>query len=133
MFLILTATNLVACGHKAKDLKPATLLKAAACTFDRLSQRSRDTIPDAVLNRAKCLVIIPHVTSEPGSHVTTGVASCRETPEQWEKPVLVSFQGDRVRSPGGDLLILSCKTRLRTHCAPVGCRFALTKIALPHW
>ncbi|MBV9483012.1 MAG: N-acetylmuramoyl-L-alanine amidase [Acidobacteria bacterium] len=105
MFLILTATNLVACGHKAKDLKPATLLKAAACTFDRLSQRSRDTIPDAVLNSAKCLVIIPHVTSEPGSHVTTGVASCRETSEQWEKPVLVSFQGDRVRSPGGDLLI----------------------------
>lgn len=105
LIFIIIAANLLASGRKAEDPKPAILLKAVAHTFDRLSQRSADTVPDAVLNGTKCVVIIPHVTSEPGSAVTSGVASCREIPDRWEKPVLVSFQRDGVRSPGGDLLI----------------------------
>ncbi|MBV8893354.1 MAG: N-acetylmuramoyl-L-alanine amidase [Acidobacteria bacterium] len=99
------AANLLAAAGKAKEPKPANLLKAVSRTFDRLSQRSGDTVPDAVLNGTKCIVIIPRVSSELGSPVTRGVATCRQTPDGWEKPVLVSLQQDEVHSPAGDLLV----------------------------
>jgi lipid-binding SYLF domain-containing protein len=104
--IFLIAASLLASGRKTEDHRPAALLKHVARTFHRLSQRPRDTVPDAVLNATKCVVVIPHVTSEPGSYLGQGVASCRKSHDQWEDPLLVSFRGGGARSPRSDLLIL---------------------------
>jgi N-acetylmuramoyl-L-alanine amidase len=103
LFFFLTA-SVVACGfkdtNKAKNRERAALLKDSARTLDHLSSRSGNTVPDAVLNRTKCLVMIPA-----GAGGTRGVATCRESPDRWNTPAFITFQEQNPRARGSDRLI----------------------------
>jgi len=57
----LVAATAIACGRKAENTKTA-LLKDAARLFEHASRPSEDSIPDGVLNRTKCVVVIPAVS-----------------------------------------------------------------------
>jgi len=45
------------------------------------------TVPDAVLNRARCVIAIPAM----GAQINWGVATCRDDREQWQIPAAVRF------------------------------------------
>ena len=107
--IFLLATNVIAWGRTAKDKEPAALLKNAARTFEHLSYKSKNTIPDAVLNRTKCVVVIPGVAHGTDHLVAGGVATYREASDRWGDPVFVLFNKDPVRADGGDLLIFILK------------------------
>jgi hypothetical protein len=66
-----------------------------------LSQSSPSTVPDAVLNRTQCVVLIPAGTRRP----RMGTASCRETSDQWNTPWLVTFGGRSGSRSSADILI----------------------------
>jgi N-acetylmuramoyl-L-alanine amidase len=103
VFLLLAA-SVIACGHKDKNTEPAAVLKNAARLLENLSRRSENTIPDAVLNRTKCVVVIPGVAS--GTDLNPrGVATCRETSDHWNIPTFITFEEHGVHAHHGDLLI----------------------------
>jgi N-acetylmuramoyl-L-alanine amidase len=94
-------TSVVACGSKGKNSERATLLKDSSRLLENLSRRSGNTIPDAVLNRTKCLVVTPAMA---GDRIR-GIATCRQTPDQWNHPAFITFESQADRAHGADRLI----------------------------
>jgi hypothetical protein len=93
--------NVAALGRSRTRTQPAALLKHTAQLFNDLSRRSLTTVPDAVLNRAQCVVVIP-----PGTRrLRVGTAACRENSDRWNTPVLVTFEGKAGSRRATDLLM----------------------------
>ena len=94
-------------AYPAKHVKPAALLSisGAARVLDEISKRSQNAIPDAVLNSAKCVVVIPSVTGGTVNVSAGGVASCREAAESWSAPAFIKFNGRGIRARRTDLLV----------------------------
>jgi hypothetical protein len=91
----------MALGQSTIDRKPAALFDHTARLLKALSNAPRTTVPDAVLNRTQCMVVIP-----PGTHrIRLGTAACRETADQWSTPTLVRFEGKAGTRRVADLLI----------------------------
>lgn len=99
------ATSVIGCGLTAKNTEPTSLLKDAARLFEHLSRKSENTIPDAVLNRTKCVVVIPAIAAGTDHLNLRGVATFRETSDEWNTPSFITFEEDGVRPHRGDLLI----------------------------
>jgi lipid-binding SYLF domain-containing protein len=106
LLLILVATS-IGSAYSAKDTKSAALstIGGAARVLDEISKKSQNAVPDAVLNNAKCIVVIPSITAETGRASARGVASCREASDSWSAPALLKFIGHGIRNHGTDLLI----------------------------
>jgi N-acetylmuramoyl-L-alanine amidase len=80
-------------------------LKQATAALDRIS-RTPNAIPDAVLNAARCVVVIPSLPLGTANRVASGVATCREPSKLWGSPSLAKFTGRGSRSRADDLLVL---------------------------
>jgi hypothetical protein len=104
LFFFLAAT-VIACGTKGKNTERAALLGDSARILEQLSSRSGNTIPDAVLNRTKCLVVIPAGAGGTDERTSRGVATCRETSDRWNTPAFVTFREQSGRPHGPDRLI----------------------------
>jgi hypothetical protein len=70
---------------------------AVAELLEALVKSEVDGIPDAILNRTRCVVVLP-------ANRDQGVTSCLEKPNQWTRPDAVMFRGERRRDH--DLLVL---------------------------
>jgi hypothetical protein len=73
--------------------------------LDEISKKSQNVVPDAVLNSAKCIVVIPSVTGGMVNGGAGGVATCREAADRWGVPAFVKFNGRGIRAQRADLLI----------------------------
>ena len=77
------------------------LLKGTTQLLTELSDRPAVTVPDAVLNRAQCLVVIPAGTTP----LRPGTATCRETSDPWNSPILIHFK-EAGRTPVAATLLI---------------------------
>jgi N-acetylmuramoyl-L-alanine amidase len=103
--VFLFMASVIACGNR-KTSDPAALLKHSTRLLDQLSHQSGNTIPDAVLNRTKCLVAIPGSAERTQEHLEGGLATCRRSPEdEWDVPELISFERQGASSAVPDRLI----------------------------
>lgn len=85
----LCLVSMFAGAQSTRAVEPRAALSRTTQLLKELSQSSPSTVPDAVLNRTQCVVLIPAGTRRP----RTGTASCRETSDQWNTPTLVTFEG----------------------------------------
>jgi N-acetylmuramoyl-L-alanine amidase len=87
-----------ACRSDAAGVSSSDRKTFAAATeiLNSVAQSEGDGVPDAVLNRTRCLVVFP-------ANRNQGVMSCLETLNHWTRPDLVRFTGERPRE--ADLLI----------------------------
>jgi N-acetylmuramoyl-L-alanine amidase len=83
---------------------PMSDLRAAGRVLEQISAKSDNGIPDGVLNRTKCLVVIPSM-KENISASGGGVSTCREAAAEWSNPALVQFNGHGIRGRRADLLV----------------------------
>jgi lipid-binding SYLF domain-containing protein len=90
---------------KAKSSERAAVLNDSTRVLEQLSRSSGNTIPDAVLNRTKCLLLLPASTAATDQRTVRGVATCRETSEQWKNPAFITFTEQGRRTQGADRLI----------------------------
>src|SRR5437762_2952199 len=97
------------CGRQAKDAERTALLKHAARLFEEISRRSENTIPDAVLNRTRCVAAIPAIPAGTGKLSRRGVATCREASGHWNAPAFNTFEENGGSKHGADLLIFILK------------------------
>ena len=102
--LVVFSVFTVACSHRARD-DQATELGDAADLLDAISSEQDNFIPSAVLNHSLCVAVIPFLVRPNHEIGGDGVASCREPPERWEMPFLVTFNGDLPRSEYTNLVI----------------------------
>jgi N-acetylmuramoyl-L-alanine amidase len=100
--------SVIACGRQAKDAERAALLKHAARLFEDLSRKSDNTLPDAVLNRTRCVAAIPAIPAGTGKLSRRGVATCREASDHWDAPAFITFEENGSKH-GADLLIFILK------------------------
>ena len=84
----LVAASTIACGRKTGNTE-SVLLKETARLLQQASQRANDTIPDGVLNRTRCLVVIPALSGAIDRR--PGVFSCRGTSSAWGTPAFITF------------------------------------------
>ncbi len=103
------AGSAIACGRQAKDAERAALLKHAARLFEDLSRSSENTIPDAVLNRTRCVAAIRAMPAGTGMLSRRGVATCREASDHWNAPAFITFEENGGSKHGADLLIFILK------------------------
>ena len=82
-------------------IEPGAVLGRTTQLLKELSQSSPSTVPDAVLNRAQCVVLIPAGTR----HLRPGTVSCRETSDHWNTPTIVTFEGRAGSRRSADILI----------------------------
>ena len=77
------------------------LLKGITQVFTELSETPATTVPDAVLNRTQCVLVIQAGTKHPRH----GTAACRETSDQWNSPIVVTFE-EAARSKRAPTLLI---------------------------
>ncbi|MCU1296017.1 MAG: N-acetylmuramoyl-L-alanine amidase family 2 [Acidobacteriaceae bacterium] len=94
-------------AYSDKHVKSAALLsmRGAARVLDQLSKKSQNTVPDAVLNSTKCVVVIPSITGGTVNSSAGGVASCREAADSWSAPAFVKFNWRGTGAHSTDLLV----------------------------
>jgi N-acetylmuramoyl-L-alanine amidase len=106
MLLSLIATSFGS-AYPAQQVKSPALLSigGAARVLDEISKKSRNAVPDAVLNGTKCIVVIPSITGGTVNVSAGGVATCRETADRWSAPAFVEFNGRGIQAQRTDLLV----------------------------
>lgn len=103
--LLFLVASSIGSAHSAQKVEPAALLSSASHVLDGISRKSENAVPDAVLNRTKCFVVIPHLAGGTAHVNGRGVANCRETPDRWSAPFFIKFRGHGLRAPHTDLLV----------------------------
>ena len=73
---------------------------AAAEMLQELAKQPSHAIPDTILNRTRCVAIVPSSSSR-----HTGLATCRVTHDKWTEPEVVTFK-PAGRELDADLLVL---------------------------
>jgi hypothetical protein len=81
-----------------------SLRSKAVDLLDAISRDSNTIVPDAVLNQTRCFAIIPSLGGGSGAVSAGGLATCREAPDKWGTPFLISFTGRLQRSQQTNLL-----------------------------
>jgi N-acetylmuramoyl-L-alanine amidase len=76
--------------HRTPAADPAVIPTFLAVTtlLDELSGAPAGVVPDVVLNRARCVVVVPRAA---GHEVSPGAAACRDESQKWTQPALVDF------------------------------------------
>jgi N-acetylmuramoyl-L-alanine amidase len=77
------------------------LLKRTTPILTELSRRPATTVPDAVLNRTQCLVVIQAGTTR----LRPGTAACRETSDRWYSQIFVTFKEEARSNRAATLLV----------------------------
>ncbi len=110
LFLVVSSTGI---AYPTKQIGSAGLLslKRAAHVLDEISKKSQNSIPDAVLNSTRCIVVIPSITGGTVNVSRTGVTECREPGDKWSAPSLVKFDPRVIWSRRTDLLIFVLSDR----------------------
>jgi N-acetylmuramoyl-L-alanine amidase len=95
---------------QAQNIAPLTTsrLQKSAQVLRRISAMSRNGVPDAVLNNAKCLIVIPSAIRKERKVLGPGVLSCRKE-DTWSVPSSVQFEGSDIQGRIADLLIFLMK------------------------
>ena len=104
LLVVLTCAALFAetACHRAPAADPAVkpTFVSVSALLDGLASAPAGIVPDAVLNRARCVVVVP---DPEGREMSTGAATCRDSSDAWANPALVDFtSGSRIR---GDVLL----------------------------
>jgi lipid-binding SYLF domain-containing protein len=86
--MLFSLAGTVASGRSMMGAEPTALLKGTTQVLTDLSDSPATTVPDVVLNRAQCLVVILAGTTR----LRHGTAACRETSDRWNSPILVQFE-----------------------------------------
>lgn len=84
--------------------KDAERLDKARKILDRIVQVPADIVPDAVLNRARCLVVFPAEHDRRAQMSVHGVVNCRDASGQWDSPSGVTLTDGEVPE-NSDLLV----------------------------
>src|SRR5438445_2360707 len=92
-------------ARQTKNVEPAALLRVSGRVLDGISPKSKNGVPDAVLNGTKCVVVIPSLVGGTANASAGGVASCREAPDRWSGPAFIHFNGRGLRAHRTDLLV----------------------------
>src|SRR2546428_9864027 len=71
------------------------LLQRTARLFQQLGSAPQNTVPDAVLNSADCVVIAPNVITNPSFRRAHGLLTCRQA-GQWGPPLFVFLDGSNI-------------------------------------
>ena len=102
LFIVASLTGSV---HASKHAKSEALsnIEKSTRVLDGISKKSRNPVPAAVLNSAKCIVVIPAITGE--TENAGGVATCRDVANSWEAPAFVKFKGHDLRVGSNKLLV----------------------------
>jgi lipid-binding SYLF domain-containing protein len=101
--LVAAHSNIASAEHKKP---PATSkLRAAAHILQEISAEPQNAIPDAVLNRTKCVVVIPSMNAGPSNSRGDGVSTCRDGATEWTVPAFVQFNGHGIRAKHAALLV----------------------------
>ena len=80
---------------KAQDAKLTDRLASAAAVIDEVMATPDKGIPQTILAKASCVVVVPHYKKGAflvGAQYGQGVATCR-TPRGWSAPVFVRLEG----------------------------------------
>jgi N-acetylmuramoyl-L-alanine amidase len=98
-FALILGSVLSSCSSDGAGIarEDAKIFKGASSILDEIAAREDNGIPEAVLNRTRCVFVFPAASNE-------GVASCYEALNRWTRPDLISFTGRR--PPNHDLLVL---------------------------
>ena len=92
LLVVLTCAGLIAevACHSAPVPDPAVIPTFLAVTtlLDALAEAPAGVVPDAVLNRTRCVVVVPNAA---GFEALPGVATCRDGSQDWEQPALIDF------------------------------------------
>jgi hypothetical protein len=99
---ILSAAVFAIRGECKTDDTNARLLKHATLLFSNASHHPADLIPDTVLNRTKCMVL---VAAGAEGRTYPGLADCRDTANHWGSPEFVDFKPSQ-RVTNGEVLVL---------------------------
>jgi lipid-binding SYLF domain-containing protein len=91
--------------HPKSTTQLTPKLRAAAHVLAAISASNQNGIPDSVLNRTKCLVVIPSISNGTGNPSSIGVSICRDTPAEWSAPALVQFDGRGIKAKRPNLLV----------------------------
>jgi N-acetylmuramoyl-L-alanine amidase len=115
LVLLFTAVFLAGCNSDrgesafATGTELAQMRAARKCAVESqgvlgaLVGTSSQPIPDAVLNRTRCIAVFPSVAN---AKATPGVASCREKLDHWGNPLFVAFRGSVGHRPGRPVDVL---------------------------
>jgi len=83
-------------GAKDEPVKYADRLTEAKQVFQELMTSSDQKVPQELLEKAKCVVVIPDMVKAAfgfGARWGSGVMSCRDNQGGWTAPVFVSIKG----------------------------------------
>jgi N-acetylmuramoyl-L-alanine amidase len=91
---------------RAQEVEPPTAsrLTKSAYVLRRVSAMTRNGVPDAVLNKTKCLIVIPSAVRKQTKVGSLGVVTCREE-DTWTTPSSVRFNGSGVHAGTADLMV----------------------------
>ena len=97
--LLLAFALFISCNsHRSspKDRQLDAVSVRITATLDAIANNDGNSVPNAVLNRTKCLVAVPANSDQ-------GIASCLESLNSWTRPALITFGGQRTLN--ADLLV----------------------------
>jgi len=103
-FVVFSAIGSAPQAQHVKSTTSFTVDTAARVLKD-ISAKSRDGVPDAVLNSTKCFAVIPSAIRQRPNISGSGVVTCRDTRDSWSPPAYVNFSGRSVRARSPDLLV----------------------------
>jgi len=83
---------ILACPSTSAQPSPGgdavALLKGTTRILTELSHGSATTVPDAILNRTQCILVIQAARTP----LHSGTTACRETSDRWNNPVVVTLE-----------------------------------------
>jgi len=97
----------VGCGRDSAKIDPTTTFMAAVRITNQLTRNGTNPVPDAVLNRTRCIVIVPSFIRQAESW--PAAMACRDGEVRWQQPQLLSFAP--TQRPTGDALIFVLSDR----------------------
>jgi len=104
VWLLVSTHGTIASAEHKKPSAPSQL-RAATLVLQEISAQPQNAIPDAVLNRTKCLVVIPSIKAGPSDSRGDGVSTCRDGATEWSAPAFVQFNGHGIRAKHAALLV----------------------------
>jgi len=102
---LLVSAHGILTAAEYKNLSATSKLRAAAHILQEISSEPQNAIPDAVLNRTKCVVVIPSMNAGPSNSRGDGVSTCRDGATEWTAPAFVQFNGHGIRAKHAALLV----------------------------
>ena len=103
LLILLTCGLIVSVGCRSgppADSQVLPTFQAVTMTLNDVASVPAGMVPDAVLNRTRCMVVIP---GREKTRISPGAATCRNGSGKWDEPSLVSYQAPVPQS--GDVLL----------------------------